>query len=485
MSAPPRPTVQEATRCQRISSGDPFKDTQAMKRACLPVLFILSITSMKEPAHSAAFETGLIPADHIALPATPPSGAVFLFSYAAGWSAADDALAQRLVDRGVVVVGIDLPRYIDAIARAPGDCVYLVSDIERLTRQAMRAAGATSYHPPILAGSGEAGGLVLGIAAQTPASTIGGTIAVDPTATFPSARTLCTGASRKATPVGMVYDLTKGDLPNPIHVIFTPAAPADGRSHIDDLLSQGFGIKASDSTEDAQTALEVSLAALVGLSPQSQPKGTPDLPIVELPAKPAYDTVAIVYSGDGGWRDIDRSIASVFQVRGVPTIGVDSLRYFWSEKKPQEIAQDLRELMATYTVRWNAKHVMLVGYSFGADILPATYNALGEADRELVAQISLLGFSQSASFEISVADWLGASGAADAPTMADVTRIDPKLMQCFYGAEETDTACPQLVDRGAEVIKTTGGHHFDGDYTALAARILDGLVRRLNAGAKQ
>ena len=30
----------------------------------------------------------------------------------------------------------------------------------------------------------------------------------------------------------------------------------------------------------------------------------------------------------------------------------------------------------------------------------------------------------------------------------------------------------------AEIIRTTGGHHFDGDYAALAARIIDGIERR-------
>ena len=31
---------------------------------------------------------------------------------------------------------------------------------------------------------------------------------------------------------------------------------------------------------------------------------------------------------------------------------------------------------------------------------------------------------------------------------------------------------------GAEIIETAGGHHFDGDYDALALRILDGFRRR-------
>jgi type IV secretory pathway VirJ component len=37
--------------------------------------------------------------------------------------------------------------------------------------------------------------------------------------------------------------------------------------------------------------------------------------------------------------------------------------------------------------------------------------------------------------------------------------------------------------RDAELIATKGGHHFDGDYVALAGIILDGARRRAGAAA--
>jgi type IV secretory pathway VirJ component len=49
------------------------------------------------------------------------------------------------------------------------------------------------------------------------------------------------------------------------------------------------------------------------------------------------------------------------------------------------------------------------------------------------------------------------------------------MVQCFYGAKEDDSACPLLT---AEVIRVSGGRHFDNDYGALARRILEGFRRR-------
>jgi hypothetical protein len=84
-----------------------------------------------------------------------------------------------------------------------------------------------------------------------------------------------------------------------------------------------------------------------------------------------------------------------------------------------------------------------------------------------------------ADFEIHVGGWLGA-GPSDAAlkTLPEMASMDPRLVQCFYGADETESACPALVATGAEVVKTGGGHHLGGDYAALAARIADGLARR-------
>ena len=61
-------------------------------------------------------------------------------------------------------------------------------------------------------------------------------------------------------------------------------------------------------------------------------------------------------------------------------------------------------------------------------------------------------------------------------------------MQCFYGQDEKDSACPYLARREVEVIRTTGGHHFDGNYETLGPPQPDRLgtarwpVPRLLAG---
>jgi len=447
--------------------------------ACAP----LPALAQDAPAAAAppkpdSFTAGLLGKPEIVLPTEAVTGAVFLFSDKGGWTPEDQATAESLQKAGAIVVGIDLPRFLAGLEADKGeDCVYVVGDIEDLSHQIQRQLGTDIYHSPVIAGIGAAGALALDLAAQTPDATVGRTVAVDPTLALALAKPLCTDAPRTEVPGGVSYGLEKGDPANPVDVIYTAAAPADGKAHVADLQKQGFKLKDRTVEGDARAALLQRLQhLLVPKSSDADPLA--DLQLIELPATAKYDTLAIVYSGDGGWRDIDKSVAEALQKEGVPTVGVDSLRYFWSQKTADQTSADLARIIEAYTERWGVDHVLLIGYSFGADVLPSTYNRLPADDRDMVAQLSLLGLSEAVDYEISVGEFLGTS-SSEGETLPDLKRIKPALIQCVYGEEEDDSACPKVDGTGVEMIRTTGGHHFDGDYEALAGKILDGLKRRV------
>lgn len=432
-------------------------------------------TTSKPPT----FRAGLLGNPKILLPDGDVGGAVFLFSDKSGWTADDQATAETLQKAGAIVVGVDTPKFLAGLEVDKADeCVYLVADIEDLSHQIQRSLGTGMYHSPVIAGIGAAGTLALAIAAQTPDATIGRTVAVDPQKVLPLLKPLCTDAPRIVEAGGSLYGLAQGDLTNPVDVLYTASAPADGRAHVEELQKQGFKIKDKSAVEgDAHAALEARLLhVLVPKSSSDDPLA--DLQLIELPVTAKFDTMAIVYSGDGGWRDLDKSVAEALQKQGVPTVGVDSLRYFWSQKTPEQTSADLARIIEAYVERWNVEHVILIGYSFGADVLPNAYSRLPAEVKEEVAELSLLGLSEAVDYEISVGEFLGTS-SSEGETLPDLKQIKPALIQCVYGEDEDDSACPKLEGTGVEMIKTTGGHHFDGDYDALAAKILDGFKRRV------
>src|SRR5205807_9750377 len=116
--------------------------------------------------------------------------------------------------------------------------------------------------------------------------------------------------------------------------------------------------------------------------------------------------------------------------------------------------------------------LMLVGYSFGADIVATVYAKLSPPMRTRVRMVSLLGLSHIADYAIGF--WKIASQSQwTAPAVAAIQ--GPKV-QCFRGADEgRHSACNELDPNRVEIVTLPGGHHFDGDYDRLAQSVLAGL----------
>ncbi|MEX5352606.1 AcvB/VirJ family lysyl-phosphatidylglycerol hydrolase [Pseudomonas juntendi] len=202
-----------------------------------------------------------------------------------------------------------------------------------------------------------------------------------------------------------------------------------------------------------------------------------NIPVVEVPAGQTTDTVTLFLSGDGGWRDLDRDVAGEMAKLGYPVVGIDTLRYYWQHKSPEQSAADLSELMQHYRQKWGTKRFVLTGYSFGADVLPAIYNRLPDEDKRRVDAVILLAFARSGSFEIEVEGWLGKEGQ-EAPTGPEMARLPASKVVCVYGVEEADeSGCTDKTAVG-EHVKLPGGHHFDENYPALAKRLIGEIETR-------
>ncbi|MGV1755591.1 virulence factor [Rhizobium sp. A22-96] len=452
--------------------------------ACMLSMGLLVSGSARADEDDTKYDLGMIPAPHILRPQGKVTSEVVLISDVAGWGDKEKAVAEKLVTSGSLVIGIDYPSFLTSLNKydvSQNDgCIYIVADLESLSQQVQRSFADSTYQLPVIAGVGAGGAMALTIAAQTPDATVAGTLAVDPTAGIGLKQELCTPAEKKTDGDMVSFGLQDGALPNPIMVTFTSKAPKDGRDHVEEIQKDHPEVQTTDSDlDDTYATLEASLTDLMkSIDSAKSPLG---LPVDVMETTPTEDTLAIVYSGDGGWRDIDKEVGSYLQDQGIPVVGVDSLHYFWSERSPQQTADDLARMIQFYTKRFKVKHVVLIGYSFGADVLPASYNRLQPADKDKIVQMSLLSLSKKVDYVISVMGWLGASseGKGGDP-INDLKSVNPKMVQCIYGKDDDeDVGCPLLKGTGAEIIAMDGGHHFDDDYEALSNHIINGLKSRL------
>lgn len=455
---------------------------RSRRRPISVALLCLAVTmSSMIPQPARALDSGDLGSLHIVPPNGAMHGLVILFSAAGGWNSQSDQIAAALAHAGAFVAGVDLPAYFHRVGTHPyARCSDAVSAIELISREIQRQRGNSTYWTPILAGVGEGGAFAAATLAQSPPATIAGAVALDPTASLGMALPLCPATWPTSSVKGFSYGPWRSL--NGFWIVGFGDGDRNGRQHIEALKSAGtpVTIESISGAKDTASAMTALVSSHLVRSKEIAGPAIAGLPLVELPATPRGSFLAIIISGDGGWRDLDRTIAERLQSEGVSVIGWDSLRYFWSRKTPGQFARDLGAVIDTYRARWGASKVALVGYSFGAGVLPFAYDRLAPEAKQVVVQLSLLGFASAADFEISMMGWLGAPPTQNAlPTKPALASIDPSMVQCFYGRDDGDSLCPFLAEvEKAEVIETPGGHHFDGHYGALADDILKGFRRR-------
>jgi type IV secretory pathway VirJ component len=414
------------------------------------------------------WHAGLLGKVHLFQPVPQNAGTVLLFSGSKGWDDDSEALAKRLSNQGALVIGVSLHKTLALMDQEKVDCLEPKWVVEDISRKTQKYLGGGAYHLPILAGTGPGATLALRIGAQTSPATIGGVVAIDPAPGGEPAKPMCppSDAVANGAPIFTHVAVTgNGDMALATAEAQRMRAPAP----------------ASSNASPTDALADAVLARMASVFPADD-SSMDSLPLVELPTQPLHGVIAFVYSGDGGWRDLDKDVAERLQSEGIPTIGVDMLRYFWAYRAPADAARDLSRMIRHYRTQWPDTKVVLAGYSFGADVLPALYNLLPAEDKAAVVQLSLLALSAKANFEISLDEFLTNEGDKAEATLPELKRIPAGLIQCFNGREDDESLCPTLQKMGVETITTDGGHHFDGDYEHLAAIIAEGARHRQQQG---
>jgi type IV secretory pathway VirJ component len=392
-------------------------------------------------------------------------------------------MIAALVDQNAMVARIDTPALLENLAADDAGCVFPSGDLENLAHYIQGYAHLPAYYTPLLVGDGAGAALAYAMIAQAPSGTFGGALSVGFLPELPLSKALCRGEQLRIAPRGRELQLEPSKVLGASWIALQGARdrttpPETVRRFVDGVAGARLEI-VPDVDNTFRGSLDwlpqyltayASLASASG-SPVSAPPELAELPVVEMPTPRQGDTFAVLLSGDGGWAGLDKAVASELVAKGVPVVGLDSLRYFWTPRTPTGLAADLDRILEYYAAHWHKTHAVLVGYSQGADVLPFAVNRLNEASQRLLAQVVLMAPSPKASFEFHASHWLGAEDDGQ-PVLPEARRLDPAKTLCLYGADDDDALCPEVGPEHVRATSLPGGHHFDGAYGKLADLIL-------------
>jgi type IV secretory pathway VirJ component len=446
----------------------------------LKILTALTLFSTCAAANPTLLSHGRFKDLAVYAPSAQPTSFVLFLSGDEGWNARTGALSEQLTQQGAMVAGIDWPKFKAALEADGAECVFPDGDLENLSHFVQAYFHNSTYLAPLLVGDASGGSMAYAVLAQAPKDTFTAALSVGFCPHLNMEKPLCKGSglelTRGARGSGLGLQPIKS-LNNPWVILqaskdsMCPASAARAFA----AKVQGAAIAVLPQvSERSFAAAFAKLAAANRNHVMLPPPELGALPVIEVPAQPnaaPSDSFAIIMSGDGGWAGLDQDIAAALSAKGIPVVGLDSLRYYWTARTPEGLAADTDRMIRYYLARFGKKRVLLIGYSQGADVLPFAVNRLPSSTRAQVGLAAILGMSEHALFEFHVSSWISDSDSGP-PTLPEVNRITGIPVLCIYGEDEHDSLCPKLDQKKFQVVKMKGGHHFDGNYAGLANEIL-------------
>jgi len=193
---------------------------------------------------------------------------------------------------------------------------------------------------------------------------------------------------------------------------------------------------------------------------------------LSLHANPDTTKPLIFYiSGDGGFNKFSTAFMTNLNKEGYAIIGLDAKDYFWSKKKPQEAATAIEQAITETNKDWKKKAIVLIGYSFGADVSPFMLTHFSTAVNNKVNHLILLSPSAKTDFEIHVLQMLGWGKNEGESVPAEINKVE-KPVTIIVGDDENEFPFDKLTIKNKEIIKMKGGHHYDGNVEALTKQVV-------------
>lgn len=185
----------------------------------------------------------------------------------------------------------------------------------------------------------------------------------------------------------------------------------------------------------------------------------------------------VFLTGDGGWNDFSASIVKELVKNGYPVVALDTRKYFWNQKTPDQFAKDMQLILSSYLKTWNKESFSLIGYSFGADVAAFVPSRLSGQLAEKQNSLVLLSPGFSTGYVVKLKNLLN-FGSTD----KEKYKVNPELLKsaipvlCIFGKDE-ESDFYKAIKPTDKVHKVTipGSHRFDDDIPQVIKAIIKGL----------
>ncbi|MBC7557371.1 MAG: hypothetical protein H7195_10460 [Chryseobacterium sp.] len=210
-----------------------------------------------------------------------------------------------------------------------------------------------------------------------------------------------------------------------------------------------------------------SLAILQGCKNSEE---NPDFPVRELNANNNSPFIFYV-SGDAGFNTFSKSLSDELFKRNYDITALNSKAYFWKLKTPAETTKKISQYLTQKLKGRKNQKIVLLGYSFGADISPFIVNRLPKDLREKIVSVVLLDPSKTADFEVSLQGMIFDKARGDYEVLPEVNKMDVPKTLIIRSDIGLKFPVNKVTVRNFSEKHLPGNHRFNYNYSELSSLI--------------
>lgn len=182
--------------------------------------------------------------------------------------------------------------------------------------------------------------------------------------------------------------------------------------------------------------------------------------------------LVLYISGDGGFNSFTNDFCKGVNQSGYTVTAINSKSYFWNKKTPEEVAAALTAYLDGALKGRANQQLLIIGYSFGADVTPFILNRLGATVKSHMLRTVLMAPSATTDFVIRVADMWGTAKKRSMDVVAEINRAAGQRIVAILPGDDNDFPVKTVKLAGFKATVLKGGHHFGGDTADLVKIVI-------------
>ena len=186
------------------------------------------------------------------------------------------------------------------------------------------------------------------------------------------------------------------------------------------------------------------------------------------------DKPVIFYiSGDAGFNTFSKTFSAELHRYGYDVFALNTKKYFWKKKSPLQASKDTENYLKEITKNRVNKKIIIIGYSYGADVAPFIYNRFDTDFKKNIQTLLIIGPSKVNDFEIHLEEYITGKMQHGYSVIKEINRIkNVPFTLVVSDFEKEYFPKNEITLQNYRFVHLRGDHHFGGNTKMLADTIV-------------